>query len=291
MILADTCLAAIQLLQELSIWTHTRLSLAQAVHSPYGEESITDHLLVELATRSGGMLKVRSLTKDDEADYGADWDWFIGSPAMGWLRFAVQAKKLHLKVARYTSIFYPPSARKNTKRTVARGGQIDLLGACGKTWRALPIYCLYNWGDLSTEGIDCGVRPKAELGCTIASIRPIRSHCRPNYSPAFENLHVGEPTHAWHCWIPRVFHTLVAPEFAVAGDDGHWELDAWQPNRADCVQHASSEGYSFFHTEIPHSIRGLLHGDDAELIRAYGDGDSVPRAIAVLDLSPFDTRD
>jgi len=59
-----------------------------------GETSVTDALLLELHRRFPH-IAVHRLTPANEKRVGADWEWWIGSPAEGWLCLRIQAKRIY----------------------------------------------------------------------------------------------------------------------------------------------------------------------------------------------------
>lgn len=59
-----------------------------------GETSVTDALLLDLY-RGFPQIGVRRLTPAHENRIGADWEWWIGSPAEGWLCLRIQAKRIY----------------------------------------------------------------------------------------------------------------------------------------------------------------------------------------------------
>ncbi|WP_300583268.1 DUF6615 family protein, partial [uncultured Pseudoalteromonas sp.] len=69
-----------------------------------GEETLTDNLLLYLASQKLSNIKIIQTPKNKEKVKGTDWEWWIGNRKQGYLRYAVQAKKLDLKSGRYASL-------------------------------------------------------------------------------------------------------------------------------------------------------------------------------------------
>jgi hypothetical protein len=69
-----------------------------------GEETLTDNLLLYLASKKLKTINIIQTPKNVETVKGTDWEWWIGNRDQGYLRYAVQAKKLDLKTGRYTSL-------------------------------------------------------------------------------------------------------------------------------------------------------------------------------------------
>jgi len=60
----------------------------------FREDSLTDHNLFTLAAAHPRLL-VQKHTGPRETDSGADWEWWVGSDATGWVVLRVQAKRVH----------------------------------------------------------------------------------------------------------------------------------------------------------------------------------------------------
>lgn len=98
-----------------------------------GEESMTDWLLWQLATRLP-WVRYRKYNRIEEGrSTGADWDWYLVGPHVS-LQLRVQAKKV---IAGQDH--YPDLARANR-----RGLQIEMLRASADRDNMLPFYVLYG---------------------------------------------------------------------------------------------------------------------------------------------------
>ena len=60
----------------------------------FGEETITDFLMMELYVQGSMLAHFKQTSKPDEAMWGTDFELWIGSEQLGWFRLAIQAKKL-----------------------------------------------------------------------------------------------------------------------------------------------------------------------------------------------------
>lgn len=78
-------------LECLSVDTWERLRDSIDLGIRFGEETITDLLLLDLKRKNPPRTRVLQTPKSKEKDQGTDWEWWIGSPRLRWLRFAVQA--------------------------------------------------------------------------------------------------------------------------------------------------------------------------------------------------------
>src|SRR4051794_6842239 len=104
-----------------------------------GETGITDRNLLDLLRRHPRLI-LRKHAAREEVITGADFEWWLGSPA-GWTCLLFQAKRLH-KDGRYHGLTQRlPSGQLQVDRLIqACWGRSLRLG--GAVW---PIYCFYNY--------------------------------------------------------------------------------------------------------------------------------------------------
>jgi hypothetical protein len=95
------------------------------------EETITDVLLLQLAGRCPGSIKVIPFAKREEAKVGADWEWWFCDWPKG-VGFRVQAKKIFTDRWHFNSLKFPVRGPSQTDILIeeARGGVV-------------PLYCFY----------------------------------------------------------------------------------------------------------------------------------------------------
>ena len=60
---------------------------------PFGEETITDLLMLDLNRLGPAKALFTPTSKPVEANQGTDFECWVGSDDAGWLRFAIQSKK------------------------------------------------------------------------------------------------------------------------------------------------------------------------------------------------------
>lgn len=100
------------------------------------EESLTDWLLYTVSKKTDKFY-YKAFTRNEEAKYGADWEWWIltnSNQNLCAYRFLVQAKKLKKDKDNYPLLCY---GNRN-------GLQIDLLIDAAKLRNAMPIYIYYS---------------------------------------------------------------------------------------------------------------------------------------------------
>jgi len=177
-----------------SVWG--RMRAGHALGIPQGEVGITEYLLLELAIANLASVRVGVVSTAHEAVIGCDWEWYVGNPNDGWLRFAVQAKRLDPKSHRYKSL----------NHTVGKGRsrQVDLLRRYAKLVGAVPLYCLYNSpaSCSKTDHWHCTrTFDPSQLGCSIATIDTIDWALRTQGCRNFASIHNKPSTVPWRCLV------------------------------------------------------------------------------------------
>lgn len=137
---------------------------------PFSEETVTEQTLLALK-RSIPNLRIRSLTKTQEAQEGADWEFWVQGRQQ-WFSFLVQAKKAKAprpgSTPTYDGGYTSGSNAGGTK-------QIDLLAKTARRKKMPAIYVLYNDPGLISESY---VTPSCEAhipaGVDGISVLPIQ---------------------------------------------------------------------------------------------------------------------
>ena len=161
----------------------------------FGEETITDLLLMDLHSQGSPLVRFTQTTKPTEAKSGTDFELWLGSEGKGWFRCAVQAKRLDLRTNRYPSL----------SQSNQHGRQIDLLENYAKANRAASLYCLYNHTD-DADGKQhwhCGTGPVdlTQFGCSITPSSNIREAINKRGSRNFKSIHEMTSTLPWRCLV------------------------------------------------------------------------------------------
>jgi hypothetical protein len=192
-------LYAIKLLETLSEQTWDRIRDGAELDISQGEETITDFNLLEIKRSRISTIRVVKLSKDEEAINGIDWEWWIGSAAQGWLRYAVQAKKIHLASQRYDGLGHKANGIPQWKLLEAYSGKNS----------AIPLYCFYNY----SKNVDpnrhwqCGFPYEAkQFGCTVTPLSVVKQAMKTRGRRNFEFIHTKHDTIPWRCLLkcPRV---------------------------------------------------------------------------------------
>jgi hypothetical protein len=147
-------------------WIWDRRGTAKAAGFPFSEETVTETILLDLASALSHMVHIIPFTKPQEGKTGADWEWCLYDlPNDRYLRFLMQAKVLDDKDKHYAHI--DRYIGNSSKR------QIDRLAETAME-RGIPaIYVFYNHlSDETRVPIDrCACGPC--LRCWGASIAPL----------------------------------------------------------------------------------------------------------------------
>jgi hypothetical protein len=176
-----------------------------------GEDAITSNNLDALASAGPACVFIED-TRAQESTKGCDFELWIGSSYMGWRRYAVQAKKIHVSSSRYASLAHE----------VGGVPQIDILDAYASANRALPIYCFYNHSTKPYKW-NCSLSPELEqLGCSVTPSFVVRKAIAKHGARNFTHMHSQQETLPWRC-------LLRCPSFVSKSASGH----AGWPSLAD----------------------------------------------------------
>ena len=128
-----------QKFEKLSRTVWDNIWLSNYYRTIYGEETITDSLLLELVKQNFFNIRILQTPKNIESIKGTDWEWFVGSPRFGWIRFAIQAKKLYLKHNSY------PNLNHKVGTPPHDDCQINILRTYSQANGSVPLYNFYNY--------------------------------------------------------------------------------------------------------------------------------------------------
>lgn len=190
-------------LERLSRETWDRLRTIRAFsHRPMpynlvrlGETTITDLAMMELCLLGLSRSIFLQTPQGKEVHRGTDFEWWLGSVALGWYRLGVQAKKLDMKTGRYLGL-----AHKTNQEL-----QIDALERYALRNRVTPLYCLYNYSnsaDMQRYWHCClGPMESEQLGCTLTPASRVRQAIEKRGKRTFHFIHEFESTLPWRCMV------------------------------------------------------------------------------------------
>lgn len=148
--------------------TWERLRIASALNLRFGEVTITETNLMDLATLHPE-LNLYSFNPTEERTSGADWAWWIGSAAIGWIGLHIQAKRAYVRPGAMP--VYKMLSHKINKSDL----QMDVLVRYAATEGAAPLHVMFNCWDTSLNKtlLPAGVR-YLDFGCSAISTHRLR---------------------------------------------------------------------------------------------------------------------
>lgn len=173
-----------------------RLESSKRFGISQGEETITDDILLYLASQNLSTIKVIQTPRSKEAIQGTDWEWWIGNSQTGFLRYAVQAKKLDLKTKKYSSL----------KHKVGNGHsaefQHNILEKYANTNNAIPLYAFYNHLDATKlpQKWNCPLPlDHSKFGCTVTPLKNVKKAIQTRGCRTFDKVHSFPETVPLRC--------------------------------------------------------------------------------------------
>ncbi len=160
---------------------------------------MTDMNLLDITLADCPDIRILKTPKYLEKDQGTDWEWWVGNPINGWMRYAIQAKKFNTKSRRYESLNHIHDGIP----------QIQLLEEYASANNALPLYCLYNyttyldgltnsslWHCYHYDGYDA-----EQFGCTIVPFNHVQKCIGTRGFRTFPALHQEENARPLRCLL------------------------------------------------------------------------------------------
>lgn len=178
------------------IWN--RLHLSKKLGISQGEETLTDNLLLYLASQNLSDIRIIQTPKNLESCQGTDWEWWIGNRKSGYLRYAIQAKKLDLKSGRYSSLNH-----KVGTGSVAASQHV-VLEKYSQANKAIPLYAFYNYLEPNDypKKWNCPLPLEhKKLGCTVTPLKNVKKAISTRGCRTFEKLHEFKETIPLRCLV------------------------------------------------------------------------------------------
>lgn len=247
------------LFESLAAQTWRTIARTHRNHIVFGEDAITSVLLDQISTIARQGI-VAEDTRPMERTTGCDFEFWIGSKVDGWLRYALQAKKIDVTTQSYRRLDHRSGQRL----------QVDVLDQYAHANGALPLYCLYNWVTPSTSlqrPPHWRRVPQEQLGCTVTPSTVVKRALQQRGRRTFTWMHSQWETHPWSCLVCCQKCTFRSFHFGSA-----------RPN----------EALPFYHRTLPESLAHLSDLQKvpfSELTEVFAPGEELfPRFLAVLDL-------
>ena len=244
----------------------------------FGEETITDLLTLDIRRQGLRVTKWEQTSKLREAIQGTDFEWWIGHDQIGWVRFAVQAKKLNLGNQQY-----------NFAHKVNGLRQLDILEHYANGVGAIPLYCLYNYSDRvnPSRHWQCCKHPfrVEDLGCSVAPLSTVRNMVRGGKN--FNGVHSRKGTVPWRCLAscPELRRLLWQPS-TISPQDPSRESSPFAFYR-------DSNAYQAYYPQLPAMLDAFRESErigaiDSELYSLNADYLVLPKWTCILELSSDD---
>ncbi|MEQ4711863.1 DUF6615 family protein [Providencia alcalifaciens] len=160
------------------------------------EETLTDNILLYLASQKISEIKIIQTPKNVESIKGTDWEWWIGNRNQGYLRYAVQAKKLDSRSNRYASLNHKVGSGKSAMF------QHEILEKYAIANQAIPLYAFYNHlePDFYPKVWNCKLNfDLTKLGCTVTPLKNIKEAIKNRGWRTFEKIHSFPETVPLRC--------------------------------------------------------------------------------------------
>jgi hypothetical protein len=216
------------LFEKLAIVTWEAIENAYENRISLGEDAITSINLLGLKNASLPNLAIAD-TRPDESTKGCDFEFWIGNSKSGWLRYAIQAKKISVSSNRYESL----------NHSVGDVPQIDILERYSRANRAISLYCLYNFSNRSpVSSTSCPkYRDIKEFGCSITPSSTVKISISTWGAKNFNWFHARPETLPWSCLVrcPKI--------------DMHWPEKLIGKDYKEAL-----------HDRLPAVLTDLLHG-------------------------------
>ncbi len=176
------------------VWN--RLKDSKRLGISQGEETLTDNILLYLSQKNIKDIRIIQTPKNIESIKGTDWEWWIGNSSTGYLRYAVQAKKLNSKTNTYTTLNHKVGKKPHQEY------QHVILEKYAKANGAIPIYAFYNHieKDDYSKYWNCPLPidiPK--FGCTITTLKNVKKAISTRGCRTFEKIHKFSETIPIRC--------------------------------------------------------------------------------------------
>lgn len=184
--------------------TWKRLQASKELSVSQSETTITDIILLDLKAAKCPFLHLLKTPQHLEPLQGTDWEWWIGARNVGWLRYAVQAKKVDLFSLRYKKLDYKVGEKKVDGKKVDGKLQLDILQSYSSKNDALGRYCFYNYVKTVNQNKHwhCNLPfDSTQLGCSIATLSTVSKAISTWGGGSFDSIHSEISTLPFRCLV------------------------------------------------------------------------------------------
>ena len=285
--------AALLLFEHLARTTWEWLGQARDLGISFSEETVTDITALQIAGARLNEIKVSKTTKPQEKRYGIDWMWFIGNRGQGYLRYAVQAKKITLD----HSTNYSYRIRHPICGIRGAEFQIDVLEQFARKARAIPLYCFYNnvhdalaarhWHCLSSLQQPDDIR---QMGCTLVPLDVIQVVHEPYHRKNFTAVHRDQRSIPWRCLfhpncLVAKIHRRPADRAGIVVGQSPGDGNISAPSLTSLPEFLTRDGSIVQFNDVIQQLEltGLIDDGDSEADLSPGGWLAIPEWFAVIE--------
>ena len=239
--------------------TWGRLKASSELGISQNETTITDIILLDLKAAKCPFLHLMKTPQHLEPRRGTDWEWWIGAHSVGWLRYAVQAKKIDLSSFRYDNLRHKIGEKQVD--------QLDILRSYSLANNALARYCFYNYANIQqSQHWHCNLPfDSTQLGCSIATLSTVDKAIKTRGGSNFDFIHSEISTLPFRCLVtcPMILSVYAgATRFPDKFDDyKNAQISPSLPrNIQQGIETGSFEGWdpTFYSNEVPYRPERIL---------------------------------
>jgi len=184
-------------------WVWERILVAHKNGFPFGEETITETILLDLKANHPDKLFIQPFSKRRERWNGADWEWWIGKDG-NWIGMRVKAKRVALPDEEFHELFY--KSKSGPKR------QIEYLIDAARADGLAPIYALYVHSfyeaRLASQVRHCDPNwhePFHQYGCLVAHAQDVKRRASLKLSE------IADFSFPWHLLVCHCLPSVRGP--------------------------------------------------------------------------------
>lgn len=248
--------------------TWERLKASSELDISQNETTITDIILLDFKRAKCPFVHLMKTPQNREASQGTDWEWWIGADSVGWLRYAVQAKKINLLNLKYDKLNHKIGGKKVKGKKVNEKSQLEILSSYSSAHKALPRYCFYNYANTIKQGQQwhCNLPfDSTQLGCSIATLSTVRKAIKTRGGRNFDFIHSEISTLPFRCLVtcPMILSVYAGETRFPAGFDGYENVkkyDYLPGHIQEGIKTGSCEEWdpNFYSNEVPYRPKRIL---------------------------------
>jgi hypothetical protein len=240
-------------------WERLKASLELGISQ--NETTITDIILLDFKRAKCPFVHLIKTPQNREPVQGTDWEWWIGADRVGWLRYAVQAKKINLSKLNYE--------RLNHKIGGKKVKQLEILRSYSSRYNALPRYCFYNYANTikPSQHWHCNLPfDSTQLGCSIATLSTVDKAINTRGGNKFDFIHSEISTLPFRCLVtcPMILSVYARENPFPAGFDGYENARIFNTLPGHIQQGRETGSFEewgepdFYSNEVPYRPKRIL---------------------------------